>query len=319
MTLSQLRHFQSIAKYRNFSHAAAVLYMSQPALTKSIRTLEEELCLKLIDRSTHPITLTKAGQIFLEKSEQILFLSNELKESMDLLASNAKKKIYLGIPGERGSTWLPHLLPAVQKNLPQIDIHIIEGNSRTLEEKLIAEEIDICLYTMPVYNPDINYIVLADDPIVFAAAKGHPLSQYIDLAHNSPRTPQMLLPAMILNEPFITLVEGSGMRRMALSIFDRHHLNPNFILELNRHETAVRLAASGIGLVVTPSITPIRLGIEGSLIYFTLDNPVISRQIIIAYKRGTLLSPEAGQIIALTQQLIRDLPQLTVQIERIIE
>ena len=139
------------------------------------------------------------------------------------------------------------------------------------------------------------------------------------MERNSPRRPQLLPAGLILNEPVITLVEGSGMRRMAFSIFDRHHIKPRIIMELNRHETAVRLAASGMGLVTTPSITSIRLGIEDCLAYFTLDNPVISRQIIIAYKRGNLLSSESGQIIALIQQLIRDTPQLTVKIEEIIE
>ena len=318
MTLTQLSHLRAVVRYGNISQAAAALYISQPALSKSINLLEREFGVSLLNKNARPIQLTRAGQLFFERSEQILNLAEDLRHEMQDISQNLHTTITMGIPGEKGSVWLPYLLPLIQKEYPQLDLHVKEGNSRQLEDMLAHEEIDICLYTSPIYNSEIDYLAFAREPIVFAAAKSHPLSQSIDLARNSPYTPTLLSSSLIINEKFLILAKGGGMNRIAHSIFERHRIHPRIVMELHRHETCVRLAAEGLGLVVTPIKTPLRLGIEDQLLYFTLDDPVICRDHVLAYKRGKILSPEAQKLIQLTSTLTQRVPDLVPSIREIL-
>lgn len=317
MTLNQLNHLRAVIRYGNISQAAAALYISQPALSKSIQHLENELGVVLLNKNVRPIQLTRTGQIFFERSKQILSLVEDLKHEMLDASHQLHSTITLGMPGEKGSVWLPHLLPLIKTECPHIDLHIKEGNSRQLEEMLVNEEIDVCLYTSPIYNSEIDYLCFAQEPIVFAAAKNHPLHQYIDMSQNSPYTPTLLPSSFIINEKFIILSQGGGMNRIAHSIFERHRIHPRIVMELHRHETCVRLAAEGLGLVITPVKTPLRLGIEDQFIYFTLDDPVVYRDHVLAYKRGNILSPETQKFIQLASSLTKRVPSLVPAIQSV--
>ena len=89
MTFNQLLHVRTIAELGNMTLAASALYMTQPALTKSIKALETELGVQLFDRDTQPIRLTSAGEVFLEKGKQILLLHNELLDDMKRIAQDS--------------------------------------------------------------------------------------------------------------------------------------------------------------------------------------------------------------------------------------
>ena len=101
MTLNQLSHLRAVVRYGNISQAAAALYISQPALSKSINLLEREFGVSLLNKNARPIQLTRAGQLFFERSEQILNLAEDLRHEMQDISQNLHTTITMGIPGEK--------------------------------------------------------------------------------------------------------------------------------------------------------------------------------------------------------------------------
>ena len=318
MTFNQLLHVRTIAELGNMTLAASALYMTQPALTKSIKALETELGVQLFDRDTQPIRLTSAGEVFLEKGKQILLLHNELLDDMKRIAQDSCEKITIGMPGEQGSIWFPVLLSEVRQVFPHLEIRMAEGNSRTLENLILERNVDLALYSLPIFRPEIASTVLARESIVFAVSVTHPLTKWIDLSRNSPWTPQLLSPQLLKNETFVALTEGSGLRRLLNAAFVRHHLHPVIAMELQRNETAVRLAAEGVGIVLTPVKTAVRLNLEQKLAFFTLDDPVISRSMVAAYRKDTPPSPMLQKIIDIARKTACENPTLVDRVRQVI-
>ena len=93
----------TVAKTRNITRAAEMLHISQPALTKAIRRQEKELGVTLFDRTTSPLTLTYAGERYLESARKLLDIGSSLREEMKNIASGAKERVRMGITVERGA------------------------------------------------------------------------------------------------------------------------------------------------------------------------------------------------------------------------
>ena len=258
---------------------AEALDISQPALTKSLNLLEAELGVKLFDRNISPIRLTYAGEVFLQKAQKIMEMHDHMMKEMSSIATLHKSRLILGLPGERGTMWLPLILPNFFKQFPDVDLQLIEGNSAEIENKLLNNEIDLAFYTLPIYASKIEFEVIADDPFVIAAAKTHPFCQRFDLSQNDYCHPYQIPPELLIKEDFISIHSGTGVRRVAEYIFERYGIPYNIIYEFSRHETAVRIAGEGVGLTVTPIMTIIvETGLKDKMAYFSLDNPPAGRQ-----------------------------------------
>ncbi|PNV59641.1 hypothetical protein C0033_12805 [Clostridium sp. chh4-2] len=318
MNINHFRYVIAVAEHKNMSRAAESLYISQPALTKSINLLEEHLGLPLFDRTVSPIKLTYAGEFFLAQAKKMLELNDYLEDEMRAIATLEKSQLVLGIPGERGARWLPHLLPAFSKAYPQIDVKVIEGHSNVLEEKMLSGQIDISFYTLPVGTPEIDFEVLADDPLIIISARDSEFSSQFDLSQNSPWTPYLISEKLLNNQDFLIVAPGSGMRRITEYLLERHGIKYNIHRELYRHETVVRLVSVGDGLAVSPCVTPIRLGIPDKVACFSLDNPVLTRKLVVAYRKNRILTPPLINFINLTKRVIETTPELIVRNVRVL-
>ncbi|MBS6645800.1 MAG: LysR family transcriptional regulator [Clostridiaceae bacterium] len=318
MNINHFRYIIAIAEHKNMSRAAKSLYISQPALTKSINLLEEQLGVQLFDRSAVPIEPTYAGKVFLAQAKKMLELNDYLEGEMRAIATSEKSQLTLGIPGERGARWLPHLLPAFSKAHPGVDVKFIEGHSNVLEEKMISGQIDLSFYTLPVGSPDIDFEVLADDPLIIIAARDSEFASQFDLSQNSPWTPYLIPARLLNNQNFLVVAPGSGMRRITEYLLERHGIKYNIKRELYRHETVVRLVSVGDGLAVCPCVTPIRLAIPDKFACFSLDNPVLTRKLIFAYRKNKILTPPIINFINLTKEIIANTPELVVRNVKVI-
>ncbi len=119
VNINKFSYVLAIAEYQNMTKAAEALYISQPALTKSLNLLEAELGVKLFDRNISPIRLTYAGEVFLQKAQKIMEMHDHMMKEMSSIATLHKSRLILGIPGERGTMWLPLILPTFFQTIPR--------------------------------------------------------------------------------------------------------------------------------------------------------------------------------------------------------
>lgn len=312
MNTNCYKYVIAVGNTLSISKAAKELYITQPALTKFINKLEDEIGVKLFDRNSNPIKITYAGYRFIEEGKRILDIERRLKKELEEIVKMKRGKLNLGINSERGSLVLPYVIPEFQKRYPGIEINIIEGINSLIETEMLKGNLDICIETLPIETNGIDYKILDDDPIIIAVPESNPLCKKFDLSENSPNTPYLLDPKELNGQEFIILVKDQGMGRTAYQAFERHTIKPIIKTKLRKNETALRMASAGAGIVFTPVRTPLRIDLIKPMVYFTLENPVFCRKLVVSYKEGIGIGYIETQFIEVLKEIINNTECLKV-------
>jgi len=144
-TLQQLRILKAVANERNFTKAAAILYLSQPSLSKQIKILEKNLDTLLINRERNTISLTESGTILLHYSERILALCEESCRALIDLKNGDRGNLTVGASQTIGTYLMPRILVLFAQNYPQIDLNVQVNSTRIIAKKIINRKIDIAV------------------------------------------------------------------------------------------------------------------------------------------------------------------------------
>ena len=304
MLAEAYKYVLAIDKYRNMSKAAYELCISQPALTKYINRLENSLQVKLFNRSSSPITLTSAGELFIEKARIIYSLEQDLESELKNSNANITGKIVFGITGEMGKLSLPYILPEFKKRFANLEIEIRESNNATLLNEMAQGKIDIIMAAETMCPSNVKYELLDEDPIILAMPAINPIAQSFDLSTNSPLTPYFLNPDLIKHQDFVCISAHQGMGILARNFFKKYHLKPNIVLNISTHETALRMASTGMGMIFTPIRTPLRITLLKPMAYFSIENPIYCRKRVLYYRNDIPLSPAAITFLNTVKSLV---------------
>jgi DNA-binding transcriptional LysR family regulator len=144
-TLQQLRILKAVATEKNFTKAAAILYLSQPSLSKQIKTLEKNLDTLLINRERNKISLTESGRVLLQYSERILALCEESCRALIDLKNGDRGNLTVGASQTIGTYLMPRILALFAQNYPQIDLKVQVNSTRIIAKNVINREIDIAV------------------------------------------------------------------------------------------------------------------------------------------------------------------------------
>ncbi|MEH6940898.1 LysR family transcriptional regulator [Bacillus sp. JJ722] len=176
MDFRELKYFAQVAKDRNFTLAAKKLHISQPALSKSIKNLERELDVQLLDRSDKEIKLTEIGQNFLLKSEELLNMFEALKGSLYDTSKLNKGNVIVGLPPVIGSSIFVNVLTSFREVYPDITLTIMENGAKMVEHNLHNGTIDVGVVIAPVDMDMYDYISIMEDENVLVVNKKHALA-----------------------------------------------------------------------------------------------------------------------------------------------
>ena len=176
-TLQQLRILKAIAKEKNFTRAAEILYISQPSLSKQIKNLEKNLDILLINRENNKISLTENGKIFLRYSERILALCEESCRALMDLKNGDRGNLIVGASQTIGTYLMPRVLALFAQNYPQIHLKVQVNSTRLIANHVLNREIDIAVIGGEIpdelkKNLTIKHFV--KDELSLIISKAHP-------------------------------------------------------------------------------------------------------------------------------------------------
>lgn len=171
----RIKVFLSVANNLNFTKAAKELCISQPAVTKHIRSLEEQYQVRLFKRFGSKITLTQAGLIMLPYAKQILAKYNELNSTIHALNNDFVGNIRIGASTTIAQYILPPILAKFTECYPKISISLITGNTYNIEKDLIYENIDIGLVEGITHQKNLQYTDFLNDELVAIIANDNTL------------------------------------------------------------------------------------------------------------------------------------------------
>ncbi len=170
----RLRVFYTAAKQLSFSRAAEELFISQPAVSKHIRALENYFKVKLFVRQGSKISLTADGQVLFRHAEEIIVLYRKLQFEMDKRAQKNSGHLRLGASTTIAQYVLPNILAGFHKQYPDIQVNLINGNTRQIESALLQKEIELGIIEGHTKMTELKYIPFMKDEIVLLTGKGNP-------------------------------------------------------------------------------------------------------------------------------------------------
>ncbi|MDX6459692.1 MAG: hypothetical protein QOE55_3389 [Acidobacteriaceae bacterium] len=263
MELRQLHYFVAVAQDLSFRSASRRVHVSQPALSKQVRRLEEELEVRLFRRAHNRISLTEAGQTFRDRAQEMLDASAvaaiEARQTQAGLAGSAS----IGFVPQSVFVTLPRLLRRFRSKVPKATVKLLEMATSAQILALQEREIDLALVQTTVNVPGLQCEVAATEHLILVLAKAHPLAG-VRIAK---------LDRFMEETVFLPTEKESGLREAILSSFISAGGVPSRVQVVDTAQTAISLSAAGLGIALVPESSQ-SMRTKG-LVYRQLPKPLV--------------------------------------------
>lgn len=286
-SLSSLRLFLQVAHSLSFSETARNANLSQPALSRTIQLLEQDLGVKLFDRNSRNVALTPAGAALLPTVERLTLDFDQAFRELSQTFEGQRGRVYVGALPSMSANLLPRVIVGFREARPQVEIVVRENLSDGLLKSLHERMIDFAITTPPPGGAEgIEFTPLIKDECVLVC-RVEDLDEFPDPA-----------PWSIFGErPSISMEQGSSVRVLADAAFARAGVDALRQYECTLLATAGGFINAGIGIALLPKSTLPLLAVGGEIAWRAMESPVASRQIGIAKLSGRTLSPAAGAFL----------------------
>lgn len=298
MDFRELEYILKVAEERSFSKAAQKLYIAQPSLSQYIQRLEQQLGVQLFDRTTVPLRLTFAGELYVEAAKHIFDLKDQLSQQMQDIANLKRGRLTIGLSPFRSTYIMPKVLPLFHEKFPGIEVTLIEGTSPELEDLAIKGTTDITIMTLPPIQQNLfSYEFIMTEEILAAVPPNHPIIKKLEKrTHDQHPYPGINL-SILKDEPFILLKQDQKLHHIAANLCRQAGFKPWIILESESIEAAHALAAAGMGITFVPDTLTLFRKVSQYPLYFSIEELDATRELVVAYRKGRYLSKAAHEFI----------------------
>ena len=280
MEIRQLEYFLMVSRVNSFTRAAERLYVSQPAVTNAIRSLEDELGIQLFDRGQKQALLTTEGQIFFAHVEKIMNgISNTLEE-INSLKNLSDGVVNIGLTALGGINSTIFLLKAFIEGYPNIKISVREDATDNLQKFLIEDKLDFAFLFSGKEKSALNYIELPAQELSICCSRRHRFRR------------QNVLPIEELRNEILILPKS------AKEILNSAEIFKNVAAEIYHVQTIKSLVASGVGISILPEEI---FEQDDNLIAVALEPPIFLKP-KLAYKKNRKKSHAAEAFLDLVRK-----------------
>lgn len=241
--LSHLRCFVAVAEELHFGRAAARLNLTQPPLSRQIQLLEHTLDVKLLERTSRSVSLTRAGHSFLPEARRLLRLAEGAALAAKRTATGDVGAITLGFTAASGYDFLPRLITQFRAAAPGIDLVLKEMVSTDQFESLTSGLIDVGLVRPTFNRREVVSLCVVREPLIMAAPEGHPLTRAhaVELA-DLDRQP------MITYSPY----EARYFYDLLATLFATAGITPRYVQHISQVHSILGLVKAGLGVALIP-------------------------------------------------------------------
>lgn len=263
MELRQLEYFREIASTGSINEAARHLNMSQPPLSYQIRQLENELNVKLFDRTSKGVTLTEAGKLLYDRSGNLL----EYARSTELEVSKTGKKriLRIGLTPTTVDTIMPYISQFSKKN-PDVNFEVHDGITYSLYQYLLDGIIDISVARTPLRLDEVSYMELCSEPMIAVSA--------------SENTASSLKLADLLHRPLILY---RRYEELIMNTFHAQNMNPDIFCVCDDPRGAMLWAKENLATAIFPQSMA---SLCDGLCIQELDEPDLVTKILLIWAKG---------------------------------
>ncbi|WP_316436724.1 LysR family transcriptional regulator [Klebsiella pasteurii] len=289
--LQGIQAFVKIAEIGCFTRASHFLHTSQPALTRRIKKLEEQLGATLFERTTRNIKLTAVGREFLPKAKNLIDFYESSILSIKEMATHQSGDVTLSCLPTAAFYFLPSVIRDYNNHYPNIRIRILEHSASDCLEAVLNGDADFGINMINITHPNIDFSPLVNEPFVLACRRDHELAQK-----------SLILWEDLANFRLIGVRRSSGNRSLIDQALENMDWKPNWFYEVRHLSTSLGMVEAGLGVAVVPSLA-MPTDEHHILVSRPLVEPVIRRTLGLVLRRETALSPAAEKFREMLLQL----------------
>ena len=275
MDIRSLRCFQTVARESNFTRAAEKLHLAQPAVSMSIKRLEDQLGLKLFHRTERRISLTDEGGRLLLHADKIIQAVTDAELEMQELTGLTQGQVRVGIPSMLGSYHLPELLMGFRHSYPHLQLSVVEGGTTHIRQLIEQGELDIGIVVDDGESAQLEKLSLLEEEMLVCVNADHPLASQQSISYSA-----------FLAEELVLFKEGFFHRQVTETLAKQHQITPNITFETNLIPLIQSVIRQGFGIsaLLRPAIED-----AGDLIGIPFTEP-LTFTLCIAWRKQRYLS-----------------------------
>ena len=290
MDIRELKYFIQVAKDGNYSIAARKLYISQPALSKVIHKLEEEMGFEFFYTFQKRQNLTDLGQTFYEKAVRVVSEYDGLMETAPPEKGIYKGQVFLGFPPVAGTCYFCDLIAKFSREYPGIKLHIEEHGSNRILSAVEGGTLDVGCVVGPVRTGDFDYVPFIRDISCLAVSVNHPLAQKKEVAL-----------AELKDEPFVLLGRDFTTHQDIRSACHQAGFEPNIVLLSSQWDFVVQMVRRNFGIAFLP-ISIFRRFSFPDIAILKVNDPVSFTELGLVTKHDSYISRSVNCFISFAME-----------------
>ena len=297
MKLREYEYMLAIAQEANMTRAAQRLYISQPALSKLLASVESELGVQLFRQENRRMIPTAAGKIYLENAEKILSLNHDMERTVRLASSQSE--LTLAYPLIYSGFITGSVLPAMCRINPSVSVHILHSAQSKILDHILHGHFPFAVgIVTDSIRQSASFINIGQQEMVLAVHKGHPLETQAVLRADCTYP---YIPAEALsNFPFLVPSPTSFSGHFAVNYFYQHQLHPSIVLSSPLTGPLSQSVSMDCGIALLPSIPLRHMQLADSITYLSVEPCVHPYTVGLIFRKDRILSDYE---IALSEQM----------------
>ena len=289
----QIRAFLAVARLESFTKAAQALNLSQPALTVQIRNLEEGLGLKLIDRNTRTVGLTRMGRELLPALQRIMGdLEAVLSEARDLAGGNHGIVRLAALPSQ-ASGFLPEVIARFREANPRMSFVINDTVASGVLRQVREEAVDLGLTGGRAFDEDIEILHVSQDRMHVVYPHGHPLAEA-----------KQITAGALSQHPLVLMHPSTSVRTVVDAAFAASGVSVVIAAEPTYMSTAVGMVRAGLGVAILPG-SAMEVRAETGLSSRPIEDGAFMRDVSLIKRAGRTLPPVSESFARVLIQAMR--------------
>lgn len=294
LTLQQLEAFVRVAGASSFRAAAQQLHVSQPALSRTIKLMEQAIGARLFDRDTRHVAPTPAGAELLPIAHRILDNFNSAFSELSQFLDGRSGHVTVASLPSVGVAILPKAIAAFRHSFPGVQFSLVEGPAEVLRAAVDDGTADFAISVPPASPQSLHFEHLCDDPFVMLCRRDEPLAARATVPWTA-----------FAGRPFLASSARSSIRPITDAAFLQKGMQVVPVLECPSVAATGGLVAAGIGITALPRLALDLIKPDRQLVTIPLQRPVVSRSVGLVTRVGRSLSPASRAFMDAVRRSLR--------------
>lgn len=301
--LKEIPYVYAVYQEKSFSKAAKKLYITQPALSAMVKKAEQEIGTPIFDRTTSPISLTQAGNYYIEQAGKILHLRDNMVDYFNLVSSANKPMLRLGGSAFFVSCIYPSIISEFKARFKDISISIKEQVNIDMIRSVLDDTLDFFFEVDEIADDKLDSIVWGDENLILAVPANWEVNNLLadvqltaeDIRNRTHLDPGTLAVdvSVFAKEKFVLMREGNDTFRRLIDICHKAGFTPSPSIVVDQFMTSYYLAEGGHGIALIRDTLLFYAPPSSRLFFYKIDQPYSTRHIYMYYHKNAVLTPAA--------------------------